>query len=216
MFKQKDEVKKKSGNASSGKEETKENKIETNNKPEEKIDEPETVVNDKPEEDKAAGKVKELESEVGELKDKLAKTESSLAKEKDDYVRLMADFENFRRHSSEERLALIGSAASDTIKGLLPTLDDCERALALLKDSSDKAAKEGTELIYNKLFAYLKSKGLEVVKAKGEKFDTNFHEAVTQFAVDDENKKGTVIDVIQTGYLLNGKVLRYAKVVVGA
>ena len=150
-----------------------------------------------------------LRKQVDELNDKLAN-------EKDDYVRLMAEFETFRRRSAEEKLALVSSAASDTIKGLLPVLDDCERALAMLANSSDEAAKEGTALIYNELMKYLKTKGLQVIEAKGEVFDTDFHEAVTQFPAPDEELKGKVIDVVQTGYTLNGKVLRYAKVVVGA
>lgn len=147
---------------------------------------------------------------------KIKELEDQLAKEKDDYVRLMAEFETFRRRNAEDRLNLVKSASADTIKGLLPILDDCERAMQMLAGSSDEAAKEGTALIYDKLMAYLKSKGLEVIEAKGQKFDTDFHEAVTQFPVQDEGQKGTVIDVVQTGYILNGKVIRYAKVVVGA
>jgi molecular chaperone GrpE len=107
-------------------------------------------------------------------------------------------------------------ASTDTIKGLLPVLDDCERALAVLKDSNDSdAAKEGTELIYHKLMGYLNSKGLAVIEAKGQIFDTDLHEAVAQFPVQDEDQKGKVFDVVQTGYTLNGKVIRFAKVVVG-
>ena len=147
---------------------------------------------------------------------KLAELNDKLSKEHDDYLRLMAEFETFRRRSAEERLNLVSSAAADTIKGLLPVLDDCERAMAMLASSSDDAAKEGTALIFNKLMDYLKNKGLEVIDAKGKKFDTDFHEAVTQFPAPAEDMKGMVIDVVQTGYLLNGKVLRYAKVVVGA
>ena len=142
--------------------------------------------------------------------------EAKLAKEHDDYIRLMAEFETFRRRSAEERLSLVSSAAADTIEGLLPVLDDCERAIALLEKSSDEAAKEGTALIYNKLMAYLKTRGLEVIEARGQKFDTDLHEAVTQFPAPAPEQKGMVIDVVQTGYKLNGKVLRYAKVVVGA
>ena len=106
-------------------------------------------------------------------------------------------------------------AAADTIKGLLPVLDDCERAMQMLESSSDESAKQGTTLIYDKLIAYLKSRGLEPILAKGEKFDVDYHEAVTQFPAPSDELKGKVIDVIQTGYLLNGKVIRYAKVVVG-
>ena len=136
---------------------------------------------------------------------------------KADYLRLMAEFDTFRRRTAEEKLALVSSAASDTIKGLLPILDDCEIALGALEKSTDSdAAKEGTRMIFDKLSAYLKGKGLERIEAKGKDFDTELHEAVTTFPAPSEELKGKVIDVVQTGYTLSGKVLRYAKVVVGA
>lgn len=150
----------------------------------------------------------EEESRIKELEDRLAK-------EKDDYLRLMAEFDNFRRRTSQEKLELVSSAAADTIKGLLPVLDDFERALKALQDSEDSAAaKEGTELIYNKLLGYLKTKGLAVIESLGKDFDTDLHEAVAQFPVEEKDKKGKVYDVVQTGYTLNGKVIRFAKVVV--
>ncbi len=159
---------------------------------------------------------KEIEEKLAKLLKENEELKASVAKEKDDYVRLMADFENFRRHSAEAKLELVSSASADTIKGLLPVLDDCERAMKMLDENSkDEVAKEGTALIFNKLMAYLKTRGLEVIKAKGEKFDTDFHEAVAQFPVPEEEKKGLVYDVVQTGYTLSGKVIRYAKVVVG-
>ena len=154
-------------------------------------------------------KEKELEKKIEEL-------ESKVAKDKDDYIRLMAEFDNYRRRTSQEKLELVSMASTDTIKGLLPVLDDCERALKVLGESSDSdAAKEGTELIYNKLMAYLKSKGLAVIEAMDQPFDTDLHEAVAQFPVQEEDRKGKVFDVVQTGYTLNGKVIRFAKVVVG-
>lgn len=159
---------------------------------------------------------KKIEQKLNTLLKENEELKASVAKEKDDYIRLMADFENFRRHSAEAKLELVSSAAADTIKGLLPVLDDCERAMKMLdENSADEVAKEGTALIFNKLMGYLKTKGLEVIKAKGEKFDTDFHEAVAQFPVPEEDKKGLVYDVVQTGYTLSGKVIRYAKVVVG-
>ena len=158
----------------------------------------------------------ELKKKEEEFNKKIEEVEGKLAKEKDDYVRLMAEFETFRRRSSEDRLNLISSAAADTIKGLLPVLDDCERAMEILEKSSDEAAKEGTSLIYTKLMDYLKTRGLAKIEAKGEDFNTDFHEAVTQFPAPSADMKGKVIDVVQTGYMLNGKILRYAKVVVGA
>ena len=160
-------------------------------------------------EKKEKEKIEALEKEVKALNEKVSK-------EKDDYLRLMAEFDNFRRRTSQEKLELVKVAAEDTIKGLLPILDDCERAMSVLKESEDtNAAKEGTELIYNKLTGYLKSKGLSAIEAKGTEFDTDMHEAVAQFPVEDDAMKGKVFDVVQTGYTLNGKVIRFAKVVVG-
>lgn len=154
--------------------------------------------------------------EIALLNSKVAELEAKLAREKDDYIRLMAEFDNFRRRTSQEKLDLVSVASMDTIKGLLPILDDCERALAVLGESSDsEAAKEGTNLIYSKLLNYLQSKGLAVIEAAGQVFDTDLHEAVAQFPVQEEEKKGKVFDVVQTGYTLNGKVIRFAKVVVG-
>ena len=157
----------------------------------------------------------ELEKAKAELEKAKTGLEASLAKEKDSYIRLLAEFETFRRRNAEEKLELVNSAASETIKGLLPVLDDCERAMEILSKSSDEAAKEGTGLIYNKLMQYLNKKGLERIEAMGAKFDVDFHEAVAQVPVQEEEKKGLVYDVVQTGYLFGGKVLRYAKVVVG-
>ena len=156
-----------------------------------------------------ASKEEELQKKVAELTDKLSAEHA-------DYLRLMAEFETFRRRSAEERLNMVSTASADTIKGLLPVLDDCERALQVLEKSSDSAAREGTALIYNKLMAYLKTKGLEVIEAKGKQFDIDFHEAVAQIPAPTEEGKGLVLDVVQTGYMLSGKILRYAKVVVGA
>ncbi|MBR1405880.1 MAG: nucleotide exchange factor GrpE [Bacteroidales bacterium] len=179
--------------------------------------EPEKVAKEAPKQEKKAEKKAEkaLKEKVASLEEEKASLEGKLAAEKNDYLKLMAEFETFRRRNTEEKMALVATAAADTIKGLLPVLDDCERAMAMLAESSDEAAKEGTALIYNKLMAYLKTRGLEVIEAKGAKFDTDFHEAVAQFPVPEEDKKGLVFDVVQTGYLLGGKVLRYAKVVVG-
>lgn len=158
----------------------------------------------------ADGKVKEAEK-------KTVEAQKAASDAKADYLRLMAEFDTFRRRSAEEKLSLVSSASADTIKGLLPVLDDCEIALAALESSNDsEAAKEGTRMIFDKLQAYLKGKGLERIEAKGAEFDTELHEAVTTFPAPSDDLKGKVIDVVQTGYTLSGKVLRYAKVVVGA
>ena len=155
-------------------------------------------------------------AKIEELEKKTAELEEKVAKDRDDYIRLMAEFDNFRRRTAQEKLELVSMASTDTIKGLLPVLDDCERALKVLLESNDSdAAKEGTELIFSKLMSYLKSKGLAVIEAMNQPFDTDLHEAVAQFPVQDEEQKGKVFDVVQTGYTLNGKGIRFAKVVVG-
>ena len=159
---------------------------------------------------------KKEKAKIEELEKKVAELEEKTAKDRDDYIRLMAEFDNYRRRTSQEKLELVSMASMETIKGLLPVLDDCERALKVLLESNDSdAAKEGTELIYSKLMSYLKTKGLAVIEAVGKDFDTDLHEAVAQFPVQDETQKGKVFDVVQTGYTLNGKVIRFAKVVVG-
>lgn len=161
--------------------------------------------------------LEEARGEAEEAGKKAEEAEKKAADSKADYLRLMAEFDTYRRRTAEEKLALVSSASADTIKGLLPILDDCEIALAALEKSSDSdAAKEGTQMIFGKLMAYLKGKGLEKIEAKGADFDTELHEAVTTFPAPSEELKGKVIDVVQTGYTLGGKVLRYAKVVVGA
>ena len=162
-------------------------------------------------------KLAALEARLEGLNEELSEAKGAADNAKADYLRLMADFDTFRRRTAEEKLALVGSASADTIKGLLPILDDCEIALGALEKSTDsEAAKEGTRMIFDKLNAYLKGKGLERIEAKGKDFDTELHEAVTTFPAPTEELKGKVIDVVQTGYTLAGKVLRYAKVVVGA
>ena len=183
---------------------------------EEPVEQPSQAEEPKKKQKKDVRKEEALRKEIAELTDNLAKEKEQVAREKDSYLRLMAEFETFRRRSAEDRLNLIASASAKTIEGLLPVLDDCERALEMLSKSSDEAAKQGTMLIYNKLMDYLKTQGLARIEAKGEVFDTDFHEAVTQFPAPSEDLKGKVIDVVQTGYTLGGKVLRYAKVVVGA
>ena len=135
-----------------------------------------------------------------------------LAEMNDKYVRLYSEYENYRKRTNTEKADLIINGSKDMIKAILPVVDDMERALASMAE--DDGAKEGVQLIYNKLMNILSQKGLAPIEAKGAKFDENLHEAVTQFPATDENQKGTVVDVVEKGYYLNSKVLRYAKVVV--
>ena len=167
--------------------------------------------------EEAEKKAAEAEAKAAETEAKMAESDAKEAERKNEYLRLMAEFDTFRRRTAEEKLELVKSASADTIKGLLPVLDDCEIALSQLeKTEGNESAVEGVQLIFNKLMGYLKTKGLERIEAKGEVFDTELHEAVTLFPAPSEDLKGKVIDVAQTGYTLGGKVLRFAKVIVGA
>ncbi|HIZ86060.1 MAG TPA: nucleotide exchange factor GrpE [Candidatus Coprenecus stercoravium] len=163
------------------------------------------------------GSEKKKKGEKHSRKDEELKAlQSKMDEVNDKYVRLAAEFDNYRRRTARERLDLISTAGEDIIKGMLPVLDDCERALQVLRESNaDQAAIEGTELIYNKLMSYLKGRGLSVIDAVGKELDTDFHEAVARMPVQEEDRKNRIIDVIQPGYKLNDKVIRFAKVVVG-
>jgi molecular chaperone GrpE len=143
--------------------------------------------------------IKELNDKVTDLNDK--------------YLRLFSDFDNFRKRSIKERLELTKTASAEMIEAILPVLDDLERALQVEGDKIDSST-EGITLIIAKLKRILSNKGLEEIKTIGEVFNTDFHEAITHIPAPDEKKKGQVIDEVQKGYLLNGKVLRFAKVIV--
>ena len=132
------------------------------------------------------------------------------------YLLLYSDFDNFRKRSIKEKADIISSASGEVIKDLLQILDDFERAIDNNDNVNDPdALKEGFKLIHHKFLNTLKAKGLEAMDAKGETFDADKHEAITQIPVEDEKQKGKVVDVIERGYNLKGTVLRYAKVVVG-
>lgn len=140
-----------------------------------------------------------------------------LAELKDKYLRLYADFENFRRRTAKEKLDLIGNANEGLLQSLIPVVDDFERAMQSIENTNDVTAlKEGVSLIYTKLFKTLEGKGLKPMTAKGEPFDADLHESVTQFPAPSDDLKGKVIDEIEKGYYLNDKVIRFAKVIVGS
>ena len=144
--------------------------------------------------------------------EKMQEMGEKLADAQDKYVRLYSEYENYRKRTNLEKADLIINGSKDTIKAILPVVDDMERALSAMAD--EEGAKEGVQLIYNKLMNILSQKGLKPIEAKGQKFDENLHEAVTQFPAVEEGQKGMVVDVVEKGYYLNDKVLRYAKVVV--
>ena len=135
-----------------------------------------------------------------------------LAEVNDKYLRIYSEYENYRKRTNAEKADLILNGGKDVIKAILPVLDDLERALSTMGE--DDSHRQGVQLILNKLQQILQQKGLKAIDAKGAKFDENLHEAVTQFPAAEESQKGTVIDVVEKGYFLNDKVLRYAKVVV--
>ena len=142
--------------------------------------------------------------------------EDKYAELNDRFLRLFAEFDNFRKRSNKERLELISTASAGILKDLLPVVDDFERAIANNENIDDaNSIKEGVSIIYNKFRAILESKGLKSMEAKGKPFDSELHEAIANVPVGDEKDKGIVIDDVEKGYYLNEKVIRYAKVVVG-
>lgn len=162
----------------------------------------EKIENNKKTEDKKhhktdSEKIQELGEKLNELNDK--------------YLRTYSEYENYRKRTTKEKADLLINGAADTIKAILPVIDDLERAL---QSMTDEASREGVQLIYNKLMNILQQKGLKEIEAKGEKFSEELHEAVTKFPAAEESQKGTVIDVVEKGYYLNDKVLRFPKVVV--
>lgn len=142
--------------------------------------------------------------------------ETELEKEKKEYVFLMAEFDNFRKRTLNEKAEIIKNGAENAMRNILPIIDDFDRALQATATSDDVAAlREGVELIYNKFIKYLESNGVKEMITTGENFDADIHEAVTTFPAPSEDQKGKIIDTVQKGYSINDKVLRHAKVVVG-
>jgi molecular chaperone GrpE len=142
--------------------------------------------------------------------------EDKYAELNDRFLRLFAEFDNYRKRSNKERLELISTASAGILKDLLPVVDDFERAIANNENIDDaNSIKEGVSIIYNKFKAILESQGLKSMEAKGKPFDSELHEAIANVPVGDEKEKGIVIDDVEKGYYLNEKVIRYAKVVVG-
>ena len=156
----------------------------------------------------------EEEEEVTASREELLELE--LQKEKDKFLRLFAEFENYKKRTSKERIDLFRTAGQEVITSLLPVMDDFERALKELAKTSEKDLFKGVELIYNKFRETLKNKGLEEIKAKeGDGFDPEIHDAITQIPAPSKKLKGKIIDVVEKGYRLGDKVIRHPKVVVG-
>lgn len=182
-----------------------------------RIENPDIEVNDieTPETDGMPEEENVEAAELEKVKELLNQKEQEIEKEKKEYLFLMAEFDNFRKRTLRERTDLVKSAAEKALKGILPIVDDFERGLDAIRDSTDaEAVKEGMQLIYNKLVKYLADNGVKAMKSTGAAFDADLHEAVAMIPAPSDDKKGTVSDTVEKGYMLNDRVLRHAKVVV--
>lgn len=188
----------------------------TNNTTNDETTQPKT--NEQEVQNQAETATEATEAPAAELTDaeKLAQAEAEIAELKDKILRQAADFANFRKHSMATHTELILNGGKKVLESLLPILDDMERAEANLAKSEEvETLREGLSLIFQKLQRTLEQQGLKKMETKETQFDTDFHEAVALFPTEDEQQKNHIIDCVQTGYMLNDKVLRHAKVVVG-
>ncbi len=187
------------------------NKKKDSNSEEEITHQDQTSVNEL-EENPETGNMDSEENDVSKLN-------GELEVQKDKYVRLFAEFDNFKRRSAKERIDLIKTAGKEVITSMLEVLDDCDRAEKQMNPESyqdnPEQIREGVQLVFNKLRTSLQSKGLKAMDSIDTDFDVHKHEAIAEVAVEDETKKGKVIDEIEKGYYLNDKLIRFAKVIVG-
>ena len=154
--------------------------------------------------------------EQGSLEEELHKLQEENKELKDKYLRIYAEFDNFRKRSMKEKMEFMQTAARDTMSALLPVLDDFDRAKKIAEQPESKEVfSEGVSLVYQKLYTVLTGKGLKKMESTGMEFDPEQHEAVTEIPAPSEDLKGKVVDTLEEGYLLNDKIIRYAKVVTG-
>lgn len=192
-------------------------KKETMNEEELKAHTAHTGQQDEGETEKTAAETQEQAgTEETEQVDELTKTQEELANMKDKYLRLSAEFDNYRKRTMKEKAELILNGGEKSISSILPIVDDFERALKNMETAEDVAAvREGVELIYNKFMTVLGQNGVKVIETKEQPLNTDFHEAIAVIPAPAEELKGKILDCVQTGYTLNDKVIRHAKVVVG-
>ncbi|MBV8040697.1 nucleotide exchange factor GrpE [Bacteroides sp. AN502] len=192
-------------------------KKETMNEEELKAHTAHTGQQDQGETEKTAAETQEQAgTEETEQVDELTKTQEELANMKDKYLRLSAEFDNYRKRTMKEKAELILNGGEKSISSILPIVDDFERALKNMETAEDVAAvREGVELIYNKFMTVLGQNGVKVIETKEQPLNTDFHEAIAVIPAPAEELKGKILDCVQTGYTLNDKVIRHAKVVVG-
>lgn len=151
-----------------------------------------------------------------ELEKQLEAANETIEDQKDKYLRLSAEFDNYRKRTGKEKAELILNGGEKCLSSILPVVDDLERAIQMMEKATDVAAvKEGVELIYNKFLAVLGQNGVKMIETKEKPLDTDYHEAIAVIPAPSEEHKGKILDCVQTGYTLNDKVLRHAKVVVG-
>ncbi len=166
--------------------------------------------------EEAAEHVEAAISEEDKLTQELEKANAEIEDQKDKYLRLSAEFDNYRKRTLKEKAELILNGSEKSINSILPIVDDFERALKNMETATDVAAvKEGVELIYNKFMSVLAQNGVKVIETKEQPLDTDYHEAIAVIPAPDKALKGKILDCVQTGYTLNDKVIRHAKVVVG-
>ena len=151
-----------------------------------------------------------------QLEKELEDAQAVIEEQKDKYLRLSAEFDNYRKRTMKEKAELILNGCEKSISSILPVIDDFERAIKTMETAKDvKAVKEGVELIYNKFMAVMAQNGVKVIETKDQPLDTDYHEAIAVIPAPSEEQKGKILDCVQTGYTLNDKVIRHAKVVVG-
>ena len=151
-----------------------------------------------------------------QLEKELEEAQTAIEEQKDKYLRLSAELDNYRQRTIKEKAELILNGGEKSISSILPVIDDFERAIKTMETAKDvSAVKEGVELIYNKFMAVLAQNGVKVIETKDQPLDTDYHEAIAVIPAPSEEQKGKILDCVQTGYTLNDKVIRHAKVVVG-
>lgn len=174
------------------------------------MDEKETVQNPETE-----NQQENQDASIEELNE-LDALKKEIEEQKEKFIRLYADFDNFKRRNAKERVELIQTAGKEVIQSMLEVLDDCERAEKQMNQNTDlKQIREGIGLVFSKFRNILQSRGLKEMKSIGETFNPDFHEAITEISVQDENMKGKIVDEVEKGYTLNDKIIRFSKVVIG-
>lgn len=187
---------------------------------EENVNEVETPQNEQPQEEQAAESDSTAPSDEPtheeKLMEQLAQANQTIEEQSDKYLRLSAEFDNYRKRTNKEKAELILNGSQTTIKAILPVLDDMERAMSNMEKSDElRPTLEGVELIYNKFIKILEQQGVKKIETENQEFNTDFCEAIAMIPAPSEEMKGKIMDCVQTGYMLNDKVIRHAKVAVG-